>query len=166
MADYSPDNAYSAGVALEDLMSDELLQAEADALLKLEKKYINYSPVQWPSPRSKVSLNLLSLDDREAFLLDVSRASIRLSRLVLQTRARVTVVLARLDIDGAPHRNPDDVELPCPHIHLYREGYHHKWAYPVPPEHFSDLADHQQTVTDFMRFCNIVRPPQFTTGLF
>ncbi|HEY7442131.1 MAG TPA: hypothetical protein VH701_06920 [Vicinamibacterales bacterium] len=24
---------------------------------------------------------------------------------------------------GAPHRNPDDEEIPCPHLHLYREGY-------------------------------------------
>jgi hypothetical protein len=29
----------------------------------------------------------------------------------------------RLDLDGPPHRNPDDQEIPCPHLHIYRAGY-------------------------------------------
>lgn len=147
-------------------MSDELTQEEADTLLAQHKKYIRHEQVFWPNPGAKVTVDLLSLDEREAFLLDVSRASIKLERLVLQTRARVTIVLVRLDLHGAGHRNPDDTELPCPHIHLYREGYHDKWAFPVPSEHFSDLGDRQQTITDFMRFCQIVQPPEFVAGLF
>jgi hypothetical protein len=147
-------------------MSDELTQAEAEALLALHKKYRKRVPVNWPGPGAKTTVDLLSLDEREAFLLDVSRASIKLERLVLQTRARVTVVLVRLDIEGPGHRNPDDVESGCPHIHLYREGYHDKWAFPVPSEHFADLSSRQQTVSDFMRFCHIVQPPEFIEGLF
>ena len=85
-------------------MSDELTQEEADNLLAQHKKYIRHEPVFWPNPGAKVTVDLLSLDEREAFLLDVSRASIKLERLVLQTRARVTVVLVRLDLNGAGHR--------------------------------------------------------------
>ena len=122
-------------------MSDELTQEEADNLLAQHKKYIRHEPVFWPNPGAKVTVDLLSLDEREAFLLDVSRASIKLERLVLQLRARlVTVVLVRLDLNGAGHRNPDDAELPCPHIHLYREGYHDKWAFHVPSDIFQTCA--------------------------
>lgn len=158
--------AYSQANGAELSMSDELTQGEADELFGLPKKYTKGDYVDWPAPGAKTSVDLVSLDDREAFLLDVSRASIKLERLVLQNRARVTIVLVRLDIAGAGHRNPDDQEIGCPHIHLYREGFHDKWAFPVPPEHFSDLTDHQQTVSDFMRFCKIVQPPKFVEGLF
>ena len=146
-------------------MSDELTQAEADSLLALGKKYVSPEPVYWPGSGSKISVDIVSIDEREAFLLDVSRASIKLERLVLQNRARVTAVLVRLDLHGPDHRNPDDTELPCPHIHLYREGYADKWAFPVPAEHFSDLANRQQTVSDFMQFCTIVQPPELIEGL-
>lgn len=147
-------------------MSEDLTQSEADALLALRKKYTKLDSILWPNPGAKISVDLVSMDEREAFLLDVSRASIKLERLVLQTRSRVTVVLVRLDIDGPGHRNPDDTEIGCPHIHLYREGYDVKWAFPVPAEHFSDLKNRQKTLADFMRYCSIVQPPDFIEGLF
>lgn len=76
------------------------------------------------------------------------------------------MVLARIDIGGAPHRNPDDTELPCPHIHLYREGFGDRWAFPVNPDEFADTTDPWQTLMDFLRFCNVTRPPEFDRGLF
>jgi hypothetical protein len=145
-------------------MSEDLTQAEAEYLLALNKRAVS-ADVFWPIPGENLSVDLVSLDESEKFLLDVYRGRIKLSKLRLQHRARTTIILVRLEIDGAPHRNPDDVELPCPHIHLYREGYGDKWAYPVPTEHFSDLADRHQTLQDFMRFCNIVQPPTFHVGL-
>jgi hypothetical protein len=27
----------------------------------------------------------------------------------------------RLDLDAAPHRNPDDQEIACPHLYVYRD---------------------------------------------
>ena len=147
-------------------MSDDLSQAEADYLLALNKLRTNDDPVNWPMPGDKISVDLISFDEREKFILDVYFGRIKLSKLRLQNRAKITIILARLEIDGAPHRNPDDVELPCPHIHLYREGYGDKWAHPVPLEHFSDLANREQTLQDFMRYCHIINPPSFQAGLF
>lgn len=146
-------------------MSDELTQAEADALLAMGKVCNSREPYRWPGLGGKLIVDLTSIDEREAFLLDVSRASVKLERLVLQTRARITIVLARLDIEGAKHRNPDDVEIDCPHIHLYREGFHHKWAFPLPPEHFTDIQNRRALVADFMAFCKIIQPPEFDEGL-
>lgn len=147
-------------------MSDDLLQQEADELLALEKARLKDDEVPWPALGAKASVPLVSLDGREEFMLDVTTSSIKLSKLMLQNRARTTAILVRLEIDGAPHRNPDDVELPCPHIHLYREGFNDRWAYPVPPEHFRNLSDRRKTIEDFMRFCHIVKPPVFKDGLF
>lgn len=147
-------------------MNSELTQSEADALLALEKYRDDNSPQMLPELGQKLSIELFSVDKRERFHLDMNRGYVSLSKHTLQTRGRAVVVLAQLDIDGAPHRNPDDEELPCPHLHLYREGYGAKWAFPVPPEHFRDLSDRLQTIIDFMAYCRIVKPPEFERGLF
>jgi hypothetical protein len=111
-------------------------------------------------------LPLQSSDKREQFLLDISRGRIDLLRGKYQNRARQVIVLVRLDFGGRPHRNPDDQELPCPHLHIYKEGYGDKWAIPIPVDQFSRLSDLHGTLEDFMQFCNITHPPHINRGLF
>ena len=76
-----------------------------------------------------------------------------------QNRGRHSVVLVRLDFGGKPHRNPDERRIGSPHLHLYQEGYGDQWAFPVPSDRFTDMADAWQTLQDFMQYCNIVGPP-------
>ncbi len=66
----------------------------------------------------------------------------------------------RLDLDGPPHRNPDDREIPCLHLHIYREGYGDKWASPAPIDRYPNVQDLFSTFEAFMRHCNITEPPQ------
>jgi hypothetical protein len=72
----------------------------------------------------------------------------------------------RLDLDGPPHRNPDGEEIPCPHLHRYREGYGDKWAVLAPIERYSDTLDLFSTFEQFMRHCNVTEPPIVQKGLF
>jgi hypothetical protein len=81
------------------------------------------------------------MDKREHFHLDVSRGRIDLLKGKYQNRSRQAIILVRLDFGGKPHRNPDDEEIACPHLHVYREGYGDKWAMPVPPDRFPDVTD-------------------------
>jgi len=143
-----------------------LTQAEADALIAMEKHRVSEDWFDFPMGGQSVVLPLQSLDRREQFLLDLSRGRIDLLKVKMQNRGRQVVVLLRLDLGGAPHRNPDDEEIPVPHLHVYREGYGDKWAVPVPADHFSDLADVWVTLEEFMRFCNITQPPRIERGLF
>ena len=119
-----------------------------------------------PDLGRKLTVGLLSIDKRERFQLDMTSSRIKLSKFTIQSRARAIVILARLDIDGAPHRNPDDVEIPATHLHLFREGYGDKWAYAVLPEVFRDLSSRWTTLQDCMKYCNITKPPDFDRGLF
>ena len=73
--------------------------------------------------------------------------------------------MCRLDL-GVPHRNPDGEEIPAPHLHIYREGYDDKWAYPLPQDTFTNIDDKWQIFLDFMKYCNIVDAPNFKRGLF
>lgn len=107
-------------------------QAEADELFKMKKYRIDDTHYEFPVLRGMLKIPLQSKDGREEFLFDINRRSIKLEKTTFQTRAKVSLILARVDIGGPPHRNPDGEEIACPHIHLYREGYDDKWAYPLP----------------------------------
>jgi hypothetical protein len=143
-----------------------LSQAEADALLQLEKHRVDDSRYDYPGLGGSLRIPLLSVDRRENFSLDVTKSRVYLEKGTYQNRARGVVILARLDFGGAPHRNPDDEEIECPHLHLYREGFGDRWAFPVPEDQFRQPADRFRTLLDFMRFVNITRPPQIDPGLF
>ena len=136
-----------------------LTQAEADALIAMEKHCVTDDRTDFPMGGESVVLPLQSADRREQFLLDLSRGRINLKKVKMQTRGRQIIVLVRLDLGGAPHRNPDGEEIPVPHLHVYREGYGDKWAMPVPTDQFLAVPDVWMTFEDFMRFCNITRPP-------
>lgn len=142
-----------------------LTQAEADALIVMEKRRLDEQRHSYPTSGSLV-VPLQSVDKREQFLLDISRGRIDLLKGKYQTRARQVVVLVRLDFGGAPHRNPDDQEIGSPHLHLYREGYGDKWAVPVPIEHFPRTSDLWGTLEDFLRYCRVTNPPHIDQGLF
>jgi hypothetical protein len=144
----------------------DLTQAEADALIAIPKVRIDETVWSFPVLGGSINVPLISTDHKEHFLLDVSRSHIDLSRAKYQTRGRQVVVLARLDLGGQPHRNPDDAEIGCPHLHLYREGFGDRWAFKVPEEQFAHLHDLYQTLFDFMGYCNVTLPPSMQKGLF
>ncbi len=144
----------------------ELTQAEADLLISLEKVRENNDAVDYPGLGGNVCVTLVSVDKKERFLLDVSRGRIDLLKGKYQERGRNVIVLVRLDFGGAPHRNPDGEEITGPHLHMYRHGFGDKWATLVLPDHFPNTSDLWQLLQDFMRFCNITKPPIFRRGVF
>jgi hypothetical protein len=143
-----------------------ITQAEADALIAMEKHRVGDKQWLFAAPGERLSIPLISPDKREHFLLDVNRAQIKLTKAAFQNRVRQAIILLRLDLDGPPHRNPDDVELPCPHLHIYREGYGDKWAVPAPADRYTDVRDLFATFEAFMTHCNITKKPIIQKGLF
>jgi len=142
----------------------DLTQAEANLLLTMEKHRTNDESHRFGALRLEIPLQ--SVDQREHFLLDIGRGRINLLKGTYQTRAKQAVILARLDFGGQPHRNPDGQEVSCPHLHIFREGFAVKWAQPLPVEHFSNPDDSWSIFEDFLRFCNVTKPPVFEHELF
>jgi hypothetical protein len=143
-----------------------LSQDEANYLITLEKHSTATIMYDYPEQGGSIHIPLCSMDKRESFILDVTRNQINLQKGTFQNRGRKVIVLVRLDFGGSPHRNPDDSEIDSPHLHLYREGYGDKWAFPVPLEFFVNLDDCWDTLQDFIRYCNITVPPMINRGLF
>lgn len=132
----------------------------------MEKHRLDDTRHQFPALGGSLEVPLISVNKRENFLLDVTRGHINLKKATYQNRARTVVVLARLDIDGPPHENPDGQEIPCPHLHTYREGYGDKWAGPAPARDFPRLTDLWDSLVDFMAFCKITETPFIERDLF
>lgn len=134
-------------------------QAEADRLFAMRKVRVDNKQHRYPLAGGRLNIPLRSIDRKEDFMLDITRSGIVVAKGSLQNRARQTVILARLDFGGQPHRNPDGKEIASPHLHLYREGYGDKWAFPVDAGNFPNIDGAWEALQDFMRYCNIVNPP-------
>ena len=125
-----------------------LTEIEADSLIQMHKIFLS-PPTILLLPGTDESHDLVGDYGRERFLLDLWRGTLRLSKIKLQTRGRKTVVLVRLDVASAPHTNPDGSRLGGTHLHVYRQGYEDKWAYPLNPEEFRDPSNILETFRDF-----------------
>lgn len=143
-----------------------LSQAEADALILMEKHRIDEQIWDYPDPGASIHIPLTSANGKENLHLDMRRGKIDLAKGTYQNRSRQIIVLVRIDFGGQPHRNPDGQEITSPHIHIYKEGYGDKWAYPLPYEKFTDINDRWQMLKDFMQYCNITKTPKIERGLF
>lgn len=106
-----------------------------------------------------IELDVKSTDNRESFKVDVNRKGrIRLTKCTYQERYASVEVLLRLDIDGPPHENPDGDVVPCPHLHVYKEGFGDRWAYPIPST-FTNTSDLVRTLGEFLMYCKIRNIP-------
>ncbi len=135
----------------------DIPQKDADNLLKLLKIPTNVgSGIAFDNKKKVVTLK--SVDEKEEFLLDVTPSHVKIEKITYQTRARKSTILARLDLDGPPHRNPDGKKIGCPHIHIYKEGYGTRWAYPLPDE-FSNCNNQWEYLVQFLNYCNVSNNP-------
>ena len=94
-------------------MAEYLSQSEANALLEMEKHAEAGASYRFPAKGERLSIPLLSADEKENFHVDVNRRSIALYKCTFNGRTRGNVILARLDLNGSPHRNPDGEEIDC-----------------------------------------------------
>jgi hypothetical protein len=136
-----------------------LTQGEADRLMQMAKHFVRPPAFITIPAGADDTYEVDGPNNREKFLLDVWRGRFRLTKVKFQNRVQTSIVLARLDIDGGPHTNPDGQRLSGTHLHLFREGFDDRWAYAIDPAKFSRLSDPGQTFHDFCAFCNIEAPP-------
>jgi hypothetical protein len=142
-----------------------LEQIEADALLAVPKLILAEPTIALPAVGKRDVHKLQSCDGGEDFLLDVQHASIAVKKVTYQMRARNVVTLARLDF-GRLHTNPDGAPIGDPHLHVYRAGYHDKWAFEPDSAQFGNLTDLIASFKDFLIYCHVSNPPEMLRSLF
>lgn len=144
-----------------------LSQADADTLLAMLKKIQDDREITFPPLGQALSIDVIDNDDNEKFIIDVNRRGKRMqiSKATMNTRYQKSIILLRMDIGGPDHTNPDLTIVPCPHIHIYKEGYDDGWAYPLHMEINTVTSDLVQALIDFLEYNHIVnRPTIVSTG--
>jgi hypothetical protein len=152
-----------------------LTQHEADALLQMPKEFVDDDPLEFSRTQPMDYDRLLqSVDRREQFILDIERGRRNRARLKYQTRARVIVILARLEVNGPAHRNPPESpyrpgeRMAGPHMHLYKEAFEARIAFDladVPGLVIRDINDGILCLEDFLRFCGVQKWPNIQVAI-
>lgn len=143
-----------------------LSQSEANYLIRLIKT-LNVPGIQLPLPGNHIEIPAENVKENEKFVIDVNRrGTINIKKVTYQTRHNRTSILIRLDVEGRPHQNPDGEIIPCPHIHLYREGFHDKWAIPLPQHIITNTNDIARMLVDYLRYNNVVDIPPISQEFF
>ncbi len=153
-----------------------LIQLEADLLLQMPKVFEQrINQIDFPRVQAlSAEYTLEGVGTRERFLLDLERGDRKRARLKFQTRARKIYILARIDIEGRPHRNPVDApyrpneRFTGTHMHLYREGFADRVAFlPAEIPNFDGPSDGSDVswLVAFLRFCNVQSIPQIQEGI-
>src|SRR5208337_5400642 len=71
-----------------------LTQTEADQFIQMVKHFVRAPASTTIPPGADDTYELASLDDRESFLLDIWRGTLRLTKLKFQNRVRTAIVLS------------------------------------------------------------------------
>ena len=142
-----------------------LTNLEARRLLDAVKALVSNKPIVFPSLQSYVTLEAASSQTNDKFQIDILRKTLNVKKCTYQTRYKKFINLLRIDIEGPPHTNPDGTEIPCPHIHIYKEGYDDKWAYSLKSEMNTNSNDLVQVLIDFLEYNNIHNPPKVVSQM-
>ena len=137
-----------------------MTQADADRLLALDKRFDEPDPLEMAP--GKWTRNLTAVDLRERFLFDYFRGRIIFAKYRYQMRHGATEILVRY-CSQRKHTNPPNPHhtgrFDGPHVHLYREGYDDKIAFPVSEVGIDDTSDATRVLTLILRFCHVVTIP-------
>jgi hypothetical protein len=143
-----------------------ITRMEYEYLMSLEKTFDDlHSPVQLGPAPLQWTRQLNAVDNREVFFLDYYRGGFELSHYTINKRYRQTIILLRFDSAGR-HTNPGGERIEGAHVHLYREGYNDKFAFPVAEVGVSLSDSIEQVFVKIMYFCNIRRYPQIEIPMF
>ena len=159
-------------------MAHFITQTDADFFFSMEKFPDEEKEYDFPSSGEKLSIAFTSSDKREGFLFDIYRGQINITKITYQNRVRKAYILRRLDCDGPMHVNPEvetvplsflepynGKEIPCPHLHIYVEGFGEKWAVPANDFIETNNRDIYEMMEEFFRYCHVRKLPQIKKTL-
>jgi len=127
------------------------------SLMDMRKRF-KESMISLPALNQKMILDVISDDNKEAFIVDIDRTSKLEIKTKVQERYGGAIPLVRIEVNAPPHTNPDGSIIGRDHIHIYKHGYGLSWAYDLANfdnSLFKDLSKFMNVFIDFCKYCNI-----------
>ena len=144
-----------------------ITQQEFEQIMKFKKQFKESEQISLSNPWSK---EIISLESNDTFILDFSnRGPIELRKFKYNKRYRQSIILLRFESSGK-HTNPEGTDgkvFEGPHIHIYKEGYDDKWAFPVSKIGIENIhSTKSQILVKFLEYCNVSNYPIIQDNLF
>ncbi|MEC0310139.1 hypothetical protein P4H67_25630 [Paenibacillus lautus] len=136
-----------------------LNQNEVNELLSMLKSLRNNNRVTFPTSGESIALEAESNSTNDKFLIDINRKGQITFRCTYQTRFKKSNILLRLDLQGPAHTNPDMTKIPVPHLHIWREGFEDRWAYPLGDHIDTDPENLVNVLIAFLEYNNFTEVP-------
>ena len=132
-------------------------QEEYDRLIQIKKVFVEQEELNLAYSWSR---KLISKTTKDEFILDYNRGGrIDIIKFSYNKRYKTNIILLRYDIGR--HTNPDGNVIKGPHVHLYKEGFNDRWAFPVREIGISPNEQEKREVVlkRIFSYCNIVNYP-------
>lgn len=140
-----------------------LAQEEFQHLIKLKKQFQEEDQILLDSIWSR---DIISLESKDIFILDYYIGRIEIKKFTYNNRYKKVITLLRFDSSGR-HTNPDGQIFNGPHVHIYREDYGDKFAFPVSEIGIDENnLNNAEVLKNFLKYCNVVKCPTIPLTLF
>lgn len=140
-----------------------ITQEEYNYIISLEKEFKENERI---TLESKWSRDIIATETRDMFILDYYVGTIALTKFTYNKRYRKTIIILRLDSSGR-HTNPDGQLFDGPHVHIYRENYGDKWAFPITEIGITgEIIEKANALESFLQYCNVINCPEIQHSLF
>lgn len=140
-----------------------LTQEEFNYIITLKKEFKVHDQI---TLQSKWSRDIVAIETRDMFILDYYVGAIALTKFTYNKRYRKIIAILRFDSSGR-HTNPDGQVFDGSHVHIYRENYGDKWAFPIIEIGISnEMIEKASVLESFLQYCNVVNYPQIQPILF
>jgi hypothetical protein len=141
-----------------------LTQKEYQTLMRLAKSFEDSTIIELGPAPQHWTRQLKAVASTELFKFDFNRGRLEL-RYTYNLRRNQTTVLFRYDQEGR-HTNPDGEQFSGPHVHIYKESYDDKFAYPVSEIGVLPSDSIAEVLAKVAVYCNIVDLPSIQNPLF
>tara|TARA_R110002124_G_scaffold56746_2_gene159775 strand:- start:146 stop:583 length:438 start_codon:yes stop_codon:yes gene_type:complete len=143
-----------------------ITQSDFNNIIKEEKIFsdlihpleLSPAPISW-------TREIKAINSKNIYLLDFYRGSFELTRYTYNKRYRQSLILLRYDSRGR-HTNPDGVTFDGPHVHIFREGFNDKFAYPISDLNIEDTNSIDEVLDKLLQFCNVIKRPVINIPMF
>lgn len=143
-----------------------ITQNDFELIIKEEKVFsdlinplaLSPAPLQW-------TREIEAVNSKNKYLLDFYRGSFELTRYTYNKRYRQSIILLRYD-NGGRHTNPDGRSFNGPHVHIFREGYNDKFAFPISDLNIDESNSIDEVLENLLQFCNVIKRPIIQTPIF